>query len=306
MTLTKKTKINLIAAIVTLFIHILLFGIISFDFSGIHSPDLSNSELDDLQIQLEDIPEDIFFTPPGNGPLTDRKDKESESITREKGPAKASQPALKVDPPAAEDLTQEITVDSDTVVKKIEVVQPILKVDSVKVIASDSDLVADLMKELVVVDKKQDADQRAKTEREKFQFYKKNYKNIRNFKKVYPYALRTKEIIDSLNMKLKTMSSESGKRKLINETEKRLFQQYETAVRTMSTSQGRLLLKLIARETNKTGYEIIKDYKGTLPATFWYGVGKIFGTDLKSQFDKQKEDSLIEDIVTKYKNNDLY
>jgi len=93
---------------------------------------------------------------------------------------------------------------------------------------------------------------------------------------------------------------------LIKDEEKKLFQQYESAVRTMTTSQGRLLLKLIARETSKTGYEIIKDYRGALPATFWYSVGKIFGTDLKSEFHKEQEDSVIENILSKYNNNDLY
>ena len=85
-----------------------------------------------------------------------------------------------------------------------------------------------------------------------------------------------------------------------------LFKEYESAVRTMTTSQGRLLLKLIARETNKTGYDIIKDYKGGFSASFWYGVGKIFGTDLKSEFHKEREDSTIENIIDKYKKNDLY
>jgi hypothetical protein len=73
----------------------------------------------------------------------------------------------------------------------------------------------------------------------------------------------------------------------------------------MSTSQGRLLLKLIARETNKTGYDIIKEYKGAFSATFWYGVGKIFGTDLKSEYHKENEDSLIENILDKYNRKDL-
>jgi hypothetical protein len=77
------------------------------------------------------------------------------------------------------------------------------------------------------------------------------------------------------------------------------------AVRTMSVAQGKLLLKLIARETDKTGYEIIKNYRGAFSATFWYGVGKIFGTDLKTEFHKD-QDSIIETIVEKYKNDELY
>ena len=53
-------------------------------------------------------------------------------------------------------------------------------------------------------------------------------------------------------------------------------------------------------------FNIIKEYKGAFSASFWYGVGKIFGTDLKTEFNKAQEDSLIENIVDKYKNNELY
>lgn len=145
------------------------------------------------------------------------------------------------------------------------------------------------------------------SQKERYEFYKKNYRLIRNFQKVYPYALKTREIIENLNAELATMSSEPDKKRLIKETEQMLFREYESAVRTMSTSQGKLLLKLIARETNKTGYEIIKEYKGAFSATFWYGVGKIFNTDLKAGYDReQKEDSLIEDVLDKYKKNELY
>jgi hypothetical protein len=148
--------------------------------------------------------------------------------------------------------------------------------------------------------------ERYQKEREKFKYYQQNYKNIRNFKKVYPYALKTREILQNLNAQLATMTNEADKKKLIKETEQTLFKEYEAAVRTMTTSQGRLLLKLIARETNKTGYEIIKEYKGGFSASFWYGVGKLFGTDLKSEFHKEQEDSTIETIIDKYQKNDLY
>jgi len=108
-----------------------------------------------------------------------------------------------------------------------------------------------------------------------------------------------------LDVRLSQMKNESEKKEAIKETEKILFQQYETAVRSMSVTQGKLLLKLIARETDKTGYEIIKNYRGAFSATFWYGVGKIFGTDLKTEFHKN-QDSIIETIVEKYKKEELY
>ena len=74
--------------------------------------------------------------------------------------------------------------------------------------------------------------------------------------------------------------------------EDRLFAEYEGAVRKMTVSQGKLLLKLISRETNKSGFELIKQYKGGFSAGFWYSVGKMFGTDLKTEYHRELEDSL--------------
>jgi hypothetical protein len=300
----KKLKSSTIAAISTLLIHLLLFGLLNRNFSGEESSQLSNTELDDLQLLMEDmVPEDIQITPPGKDPLTQQKDKASESISKEKGQVKTT--PSKPNPAPIDEERQPLMAE-DTIIKKIEVVEK-LKIDTPKTVLKDSVTAAEILnKTQPTTTRKYTVKQQSQKDKDKYQYYLKNYKNIRNFRKVYPYALKTKALIDSLNYQLSTMTSESEKKTLIKETEKKLFQQYESAVRTMSTSQGRLLLKLIARETNKTGYEIIKDYRGALPATFWYGVGKIFGTDLKSEFNKEKEDSVIENIVSKYKNDDLY
>ena len=299
----KKINGSFLAAIITLLIHLLLFGLLNLQFSGEESSQLSDSELDNMELMLEDIvPEEVQLTPPGKDPLTQQKDKASESISKEKGEVKtvATLPA-----PEPTDEERQPIVAEDTIIKKIDVVE-VLKVDTVKPIIKDSAIVADILKKTQIPTKKYVAKQQSQSDKDKYQYYLKNYKNIRNFRKVYPYALKTKDLIDSLNYQLSRMTNESEKKTLIKETEKKLFQQYESAVRTMTTSQGRLLLKLIARETSKTGYEIIKDYRGALPATFWYSVGKIFGTDLKSEFHKEQEDSVIENILSKYNNNDLY
>ena len=298
----KKLRSRLIAVAGTLILNLLLFAYLSLDFTGEGSSKLSNAELDDLQIQLEYLlPEDIAITPPGKDPFTLQKNNASESVSREKGQIKKPSTSPL---PSNKESNQVSLVD--TVIKKIEVVQELLKVDSAKIITTDSATTHELIKNLEIASKNKVNSERFKNEQEKYKFYQKNYKNIRNFKKVYPYALKTKALLDSLNYKLSTMTNEAEMAKLIKQTEKELFRQYESAVRSMTTSQGKLLLKLIARETNKTGYQIIRDYKGALPATFWYGIGKIFGTDLKSEFHKEKEDSLIENILEKFNENDLY
>ncbi|MFA5044520.1 MAG: DUF4294 domain-containing protein [Paludibacter sp.] len=302
MSFPTKYKSRIIAAITTVFIQLLLFGLLSLEFSGEQSSSLSNAELDDLELQLENTtPDDIQLTSPGKDPFTDQKDKSSESLSKEKGALKPQQ----TERSAAEQEAQAQDIPDTLVVPKPEIVQSVKK-DSLEQVARDSVIntqIAQLQKALTRPDAN---NQRYQKEREKYQYYAKNYVNIRNFRKVYPYALKTREIIENLNKQLSTMTNESDQKKLIRETEKTLFKEYENAVRTMTRSQGALLLKLIARETNKTGYDIIKDYKGGFSASFWYGVGKIFGTDLKTEFHKENQDSVIEEIVGKYKNNDLY
>lgn len=299
----KKSKSHFLAAIGTVLIHLLLLGVLSLEFTNEESSKLS--DLDDLQIQMEDItPEDMQMSPPGKDPLTEQKDKSSESISKDKGSVK-NQHSAPAERTLADQEAQAEAIPDTLITPKPEVVE-LIKKDSVKEAKKDS-IIAVQIANLQKAATRSDANnERYQKEREKYQYYVKNYKNIRNFKKVYPYALKTREIIETLNKQLAGMTNEADKKKLIKETEKTLFKEYEKAVRTMTTSQGRLLLKLIARETNKTGYEIIKDYKGSIPASFWYGVGKIFGTDLKSEFHKDREDSIIENIISKYKNNDLY
>ena len=65
----------------------------------------------------------------------------------------------------------------------------------------------------------------------------------------------------------------------------------------MTISEGRILIKLIDRETEHTSYELIKDLKGGLSAFFWQGIAKIFGNNLKDEYDPATEDRMIEEII---------
>lgn len=294
-------KSHFIATVGTLLIHLLLLGLISVNFGEQQSSALSDADLYNLDMNLEEfISEDVDLKPAGKDPQATQSDKDSESISKDKGAVKT--PAASI-PPEPQVQAQEVEpMVFDTVVKKIEQTQ-ILKVDTPKISPKDTMLLAYLVKKNT---QKTTTSKRFSSDKERFEYYKKNYRTIVNFRKVYPYALKTREIIENLNAQLAKMNSDSEKKKLIRETEKMLFQEYESAVRTMTTSQGKLLLKLIARETNKTAFDLIKDYKGGFSATFWFSVGKIFGTDLKSEFHKEREDSLIEDVLIKYQKNDLY
>jgi hypothetical protein len=65
----------------------------------------------------------------------------------------------------------------------------------------------------------------------------------------------------------------------------------------LTFTQGKLLLKLIYRETYNTSYDLIRQYRGVINAAFWQGVARIFGANLKSEYDPYGDDILIELIL---------
>ncbi len=137
--------------------------------------------------------------------------------------------------------------------------------------------------------------------RKKGREWREFYKLVYNFQKVYPYALKAKEIIeeaDSIIANSKFNSRE--KEKYIKAFEKKLFAEFEKPLRKMSFSQGKLLLRLIDREIGQSSYYIVKNYRGGAAAGFWQGVAKIFGSDLKKPYDRFGQDRLTEELVQMY------
>ena len=128
---------------------------------------------------------------------------------------------------------------------------------------------------------------------------------VSNLKKVYPYALVVRSQLGDINMKLQELPDDRERRKYLRQTENSLFGEYEDDIRDMTISQGRLLIKLIDRETMNTSYELIRQYRGSLSAAFWQGIARIFGTNLKEEYDPYGEDIIIEIIVTEIESGNL-
>ena len=120
---------------------------------------------------------------------------------------------------------------------------------------------------------------------------------IRNLKKVYPYAKLARKRLHEMEMHMMTLESDRKKRKYINRVEKELKEEFEDDLRQMTYSQGRLLIKLIDRETGETTYEWIKELKGSFSAFFWQTIARIFGSNLKTEFDTMGEDRIIDEIL---------
>jgi hypothetical protein len=118
-----------------------------------------------------------------------------------------------------------------------------------------------------------------------------------NVKRVYPYALIVRVKLEEVNNELEKIESEQERKKYIKNVEKNIFGEYEKDMRNMTITQGRILIKLIDRETQNTSYELIRQYRGGLSAAFWQGIARIFGTNLKDQYDTFGEDAAIEMII---------
>lgn len=124
---------------------------------------------------------------------------------------------------------------------------------------------------------------------------------VYNFKKVYPYALLAKAKIEEADSVILARGlTGRQKDKYIRNFENNLFAQFEKPLRKMTITQGKLLLKLIDREVGQSSYYLIKNYKGGFTAFFWQGIARIFGSDLKSQYDPFGKDKVLEELVQMY------
>ena len=146
------------------------------------------------------------------------------------------------------------------------------------------------IKEITIIG---DNSRRSATARE----YRRNERLIYNIKKVYPYAIIAREQLIQVNRELEAIKSENGRNAYIKEVEKKMFADYKSDIMNMTITQGKILIKLIDRETQNTSFELIRNYRGRINAAFWQGIARLFGSNLKAEYDRFGEDAEIEMIV---------
>jgi len=112
----------------------------------------------------------------------------------------------------------------------------------------------------------------------------------------YPYAKRAGVVINEMNKKLVNLTG-SERKAYIKSREKDLKREFTDPLTNLSVYQGRVLMKLINRETGNNCYELIKEYKGGLTARFWQTVAFFFSSDLKQPYDPTGDDAEMEKIV---------
>ena len=129
-------------------------------------------------------------------------------------------------------------------------------------------------------------------------FLKRKYRRlIYNIKKAYPYAKIAGLKLKMLDEQLAQLETEKERKQHLEIAEKEIMDKFEKDIKRLTITQGIILVKLIDRETGRTSYNVIKDLKGGFTAFFWQGIARLFGNNLKLQYDPLGEDKVMEDIV---------
>lgn len=115
--------------------------------------------------------------------------------------------------------------------------------------------------------------------------------------KVYPYAKAAGELMHAYEAELQALKTEKERRKYLDKAEEELKQKFEGDIQDMTVSEGVILIKLIDRETGDTSYELIQELKGSFSAFMWQSLARLFGQNLKNQYDAFGDDWAIEEVV---------
>jgi hypothetical protein len=134
----------------------------------------------------------------------------------------------------------------------------------------------------------------------------KAYHRLRfNVIKVYPYAKLASIKINELNAHLATLSSDKQKKKYTKEFSAQLKKDFEDQIKNLSVNQGKVFIKLIDRETGHTSYELVKELRGSFNAFIVQTAAKLFGHDLKDDYDGAGNDKAIEAIVQQIESGEI-
>jgi len=120
---------------------------------------------------------------------------------------------------------------------------------------------------------------------------------VRRVKKVLPYAKEAALLLRKYELEVPAGARGRDRRVYVRRAEEELMNKYGSTMKKMSINDGRILIKLIDRETNKASYDLIQELKGGVPAAFWQGVARVFGNNLKTKYDPYGEDRQVEMIV---------
>lgn len=126
------------------------------------------------------------------------------------------------------------------------------------------------------------------------------WKLVQAVKRVYPLAQTAKAKMREMEAELDRLPDRKAQRRYIKGVYNEIKQEYTPVLRHMTRTQGKVLLKLIDRETDYTAYEVLREFRGGFVAGFWQTVSRIFGQNLKSEYDREGRDRMLEQIIIYY------
>ena len=129
-------------------------------------------------------------------------------------------------------------------------------------------------------------------------------KLVKNIKKVLPYAKIARTKLYLIQTEVEKLPTEELRKEFLKRAEKSLKDDFEEEITNLTMTQGRLLIKLIDRETGNTSYALIKELKGSFNAFLYQSVARLFGENLKDEYDPKGDDKLVEEIVVRIENGE--
>ena len=123
---------------------------------------------------------------------------------------------------------------------------------------------------------------------------------VRAVKRVYPIAEEARVLMRTMESELLALPNKKQQKMYIKGIEKRLVREYTPVLKKMTIYDGSVLLKLIDRQVDDTAFDIIKEFRGGFEAGLWQALAKIFGNNLKTDYDPDNDDMLLEQIVNLY------
>ena len=120
---------------------------------------------------------------------------------------------------------------------------------------------------------------------------------VYNVKRVYPYAKLAGIKYEEYSELLISLPTEGERKRAMRQAELELREEFEDDLKRLTFSQGLILIKLVDRETSQSSYDVVREFRGMVSAFFWQGLGRLFGFNLKTKYDPEGEDKLIEEIV---------
>jgi hypothetical protein len=128
---------------------------------------------------------------------------------------------------------------------------------------------------------------------------------IKNVKITYPYAHLAGVMLEEYRDILEACPDDKARRQVMKQVEDQLEEQYGKDLRNLTISQGKILLKLVDRETGNSSYDLVSDLRGEFRAVFYQTFARIFGLNMKLRYDPEGEDKEIESIVRMIENGQL-